>query len=367
MSPIKIGILIGFILLTLIGTTAFSQTRTTSLIVDHTYTDPDLLSTEQIDAIQAHFRIHYAHTSHGSQITEGLERIANTKPQYNVAIYYSSLPVQADALCIFDGQENETYITPDLYWEAPEGVQLTKNVLNHNQTINISMWAWCCQLEYYDATQVQLYLNTMTALEAAYPHVTFIYMTGNAQSESENRHQLNNLIRQYCQANKKVLFDFADLDCWYNGQQHRIYGVPCEHPHYNGDQAGHTTYESCENKGKAFWYLLAQLVQEQSAAVPQGEPALARQFELMPNYPNPFNPATTITYHLIHAGQVSLKIFNLQGQEILTLVHQFQSAGTKSIQWNGRNGRNQKVPSGVYIYQLQTGDCCQSKKMLLIQ
>jgi hypothetical protein len=55
------------------------------------------------------------------------------------------------------------------------------------------------------------------------------------------------------------LFDFADLDCWYNGQQHLVNGIPMEHPNFHGDEAGHTTYESCENKARAFWWLMARL------------------------------------------------------------------------------------------------------------
>ncbi len=59
--------------------------------------------------------------------------------------------------------------------------------------------------------------------------------------------------------NNKFLFDFADLDCWYNGEQYTENGIPMEHPHYHGDEAGHTTYTSCDNKGKAFWWLLARM------------------------------------------------------------------------------------------------------------
>ena len=65
--------------------------------------------------------------------------------------------------------------------------------------------------------------------------------------------------RQGCQNNGKVLFDFADIDCWYNGEQHTAGTPPMEHPQYNGDEAGHTTYESCENKGKAFWWMMARV------------------------------------------------------------------------------------------------------------
>ena len=99
----------------------------------------------------------------------------------------------------------------------------------------------------------------MAQLESEYPNITFVYMTGNAQSETQNRVDRNNQIRDYCRNNNKILFDFADLDCWYNGEQNVQNGIPVEHPHYNGDEAAHTTFESCENKATAYWWLLARI------------------------------------------------------------------------------------------------------------
>ena len=99
----------------------------------------------------------------------------------------------------------------------------------------------------------------MSKLEKEFPDITFVYMTGNAQNPDQNRLNRNNQIRQYCKSNNKVLFDFADLDCWYNGEQHKENNIPTEHPRYNGDEAGHTTYESCKKKGRAFWWMLARL------------------------------------------------------------------------------------------------------------
>ena len=76
----------------------------------------------------------------------------------------------------------------------------------------------------------------MGSLEAAYPNVTFVYFTGNAQSGIENRYLRNEQIRQNCRENNKWLFDFADIDCWYNGEQHTENGIPIEHPHYSNSE-----------------------------------------------------------------------------------------------------------------------------------
>ena len=85
------------------------------------------------------------------------------------------------------------------------------------------------------------------------------------------------------------------------------------------------------------------------------------------NYPNPFNPETSISYTLENPEYVSLKIFNMQGQLIKTLVNEKQNSGEYKIEWNGTNDSNVKVVSGVYIYQLNVGKDNFSKKMMLMK
>ncbi len=94
---------------------------------------------------------------------------------------------------------------------------------------------------------------------------------------------------------------------------------------------------------------------------------LPNAFILYDNYPNPFNPSTTIRYALPKAANVTLKIYDILGQEIRTLVNEVQSAGIKSIVWDGRNYSNQPASSGIYIYQLQAGNQGRTKKMILIE
>ena len=89
---------------------------------------------------------------------------------------------------------------------------------------------------------------------------------------------------------------------------------------------------------------------------------LPNEFILSQNYPNPFNPATTIRYTLPQAGEVTLKIFNLAGQEIATLVNRRQDAGAHTLHWNA-----EKFPSGVYTHRLQAGEFVETKKMILMR
>ena len=85
-------------------------------------------------------------------------------------------------------------------------------------------------------------------------------------------------------------------------------------------------------------------------------------FELLQNYPNPFNPVTTISYNLAQATDVELIIYNALGEEVETLVKDFQSAGWQYIRWNA--GTN---PSGIYFCNLRTRDGSTMRKMILIK
>ncbi len=91
--------------------------------------------------------------------------------------------------------------------------------------------------------------------------------------------------------------------------------------------------------------------------------------ELLPNFPNPFNPETTIEYHL--AGNVEhetkLIIFNLLGQKIRTLVHEVQSQGGYVVHWDGTDDHGQSVSSGIYVYHLTFDDFSQTRRMMLLK
>jgi len=246
-----------------------------AIIIDHTCTDLSEIPDEWIDAAQDYIKLHYAHTSHGGQLTTGLQRIENTDSNYSQARGSSYLPTEADALCIFDGQEHDTYITPEEYWDSEAGRQDAQDVIDHNPAINVSMWSWCCQLTDYSAEHVQTYLDAMDGFETSNPDVRFVYMTCNAQAtggSGYNRYLRNEQIRSWVRDHPeadRVLFDFADLDSWwYNSTagawEHAIYEysgteVPVEHPQFHGSQTGHTTYESCEQKGRAVWWMMVRL------------------------------------------------------------------------------------------------------------
>ena len=91
------------------------------------------------------------------------------------------------------------------------------------------------------------------------------------------------------------------------------------------------------------------------------------EFALDQNYPNPFNPETTIRYDLPESSHVVLKIFNILGEEVKTLVDAEQTAGIKTIIWNGKDKLGKDVSSGAYIYQMQAGGFTKVKKLTLLR
>ncbi|MDP2172561.1 MAG: M14 family zinc carboxypeptidase [Candidatus Cloacimonadaceae bacterium] len=88
---------------------------------------------------------------------------------------------------------------------------------------------------------------------------------------------------------------------------------------------------------------------------------------LYPNFPNPFNPETTIKYSLAAQTPVSLEIFNIRGQKVRSLVNSTMRAGNHSIVWNGRDDLGSSVSSGVYLYRMRAGDYDKTIKMMLMK
>lgn len=90
-------------------------------------------------------------------------------------------------------------------------------------------------------------------------------------------------------------------------------------------------------------------------------------FELAPNYPNPFNPETTIRYQVARSVKVNITIYNVLGQKVRTLVDASRPAGAHRIVWNGKDERGLGLPTGMYFYKMKAGEFVQVRKMLLLQ
>ncbi len=94
---------------------------------------------------------------------------------------------------------------------------------------------------------------------------------------------------------------------------------------------------------------------------------IADKFRLLPNYPNPFNPATTMQYYLPKETAVTLTIYDLRGHEVNRLVEQVQNRGYHTVLWSATNSMNLPVSAGIYLYQIKAGEFVQTRKMVLIK
>jgi parallel beta-helix repeat protein len=103
------------------------------------------------------------------------------------------------------------------------------------------------------------------------------------------------------------------------------------------------------------------------SAVDNKNNAIPKEFAVSQNYPNPFNPSTVINYALPKASLVSIKIYDVLGQEVKTLMNIERQAGNYTAQWNGDNNFGKPVSSGIYIYRVTAGQYVKSMKMILLK
>ncbi len=100
---------------------------------------------------------------------------------------------------------------------------------------------------------------------------------------------------------------------------------------------------------------------------PEEPPQLPNAMELMQNFPNPFNPTTSISYTISNNSIIQLVIYNIMGQEVRTLVNDQKEPGTYEVEWDGTNGSGTILSSGIYLYRLTSGSSTETKKMVLLR
>ena len=103
-----------------------------------------------------------------------------------------------------------------------------------------------------------------------------------------------------------------------------------------------------------------EVIAGQSAEIPA-------QYNISQNFPNPFNPTTSIVYQIPERSHVTIKIYNTVGQEVKVLVDEHKPAGFYTVGWNGLSHDGSKVGSGIYVYQIRAGDYAQTKKMAILR
>jgi hypothetical protein len=104
----------------------------------------------------------------------------------------------------------------------------------------------------------------------------------------------------------------------------------------------------------------------------EDDKSIVNEFNLEQNYPNPFNPSTSIKYQVSSISQVILKVYDVLGNEVTTLVNEEKSAGVYKVEFSAKGGSASggnayNLPSGIYFYKLQAGDFVEIKKMILLK
>ncbi|MBN2002702.1 MAG: DUF11 domain-containing protein [Anaerolineae bacterium] len=281
------------------------QARTAPLIIDNLDTDITIVPQQYIEAAKQQLHIGYGHTSHGSQISSGMNGLVDFANNGGLGL---ALPEDIFMTSSSGNQggtrlhfyEGDGYGDGDLDHDVgyyPDWVEETHAYLgavdgngrgNNHPEINVIMWSWCGQASgRTEETMRTTYLEPMTALEAEYPGITFVYMTGHSDGSGEegNLHLRNQQIRDYVIANNKVLFDFYRIElydpdgnyygdkavndeCYYdsdgNGSRDRNWASDWQEAHTEGVDwyscsCAHSQSLNCNRKAYAIWALWASL------------------------------------------------------------------------------------------------------------
>jgi hypothetical protein len=178
------------------------------MIIDHNCTKLSSIPAEYITAAKQTLHIAYGHTSHGSQLTTGMEGLVAFKGN----TYAWNNGGSGGALDLHDYAMSGDLGNPD----RTSWADRTRTYLNANPDVNVIIWSWCGQVSSATEADISTYLNLMSGLESDYPDVKFIYMTGHLDGTglTGNLHLRNEQIRKYCRDNERILFDFADIECY---------------------------------------------------------------------------------------------------------------------------------------------------------
>lgn len=388
------------LILTLIFLLPALTTIAQPITIDHTCTKFDSIPSAWIDSALTKLDIVYTHTSHGSQLTTGMNGLDDFKNDPRLDFARDG---EGGRLDLHDygcgdygawdlGNPNRTE------WE-----KATRKYLADYPKTNVVVWSWCGQVSSASEEDIKLYLNLMSGLETDFPDIQFVYMTGHViEGATGNNHTRNEQIRAFCRENEKVLYDFADIECYdpdgnYFGDKLCTDGCLYD---ANGDgnpwndganwavewQNAHTEgvdWYNCESahseplnanlKAYAAWWLWARLAGwDGKQPMPTGcaensDTGIPSDFHLAPNYPNPFNPNTTIEFQLGQPTEMRITIFDARGRIVRELAQGFYAAGRHQIIWNGRNDLGKPVVSGVYFYQVKTAQFKAVRKCLLVK
>ena len=272
------------------------------IIIDHNSINLSEIPIEWIDSAKAKLFIGYGHTSHGSQLTSGMNAIES---YYTDGTFNWSHSGGDGELHLFEGSGyDEGYLDHDVGYSGWD--DKTRVYLDSFPECNVIMWSWCGQVKNVNLSEH--YLLPMEQLEDEYPDVKFVYMTGHLEGKGPtgSLFEANQQIREYCNTNNKILFDFADIekynpDCDTNYQEYYC-DDHCDYVNPDGDpinwasnwlannpdheltqisqhcgSCAHSVSLNCVKKGIACWHLWAKLAGWNNNIIPVSQISITNE------------------------------------------------------------------------------------------
>jgi hypothetical protein len=355
-------------------------------IIDHTSTRIAQIPESVILAARQNLHIAYGHTSHGSQLTDGMTGMVTFMNGLGFTnnLYAWNNGGTSGALDLHD------YAMGGDVGYYPDWVNNTRDYLGTpnlstgrgtgaNDNVNVIIWSWCGQVDdkYAAGTLYSEYINPMAQLETDYPGIKFIYMTGHLDhSDDANNKAANQAIRNYCISNNKILYDFADIesynpdntffqyagdDCSYysaNGTLLGNWAIEWQNSHtINVDwydcSSAHSQALNANQKAYAAWWLWARLTGWVYS--PTGINEEEQNTINVSVFPNPSDGRFTVktTNYNIDA----IEIFNIIGSKVASRLYSEQPASAE-VDISG-------LVKGIYILKVKNGKKTYVEKILI--
>ncbi|NOQ23615.1 MAG: hypothetical protein GQ565_13330 [Candidatus Aegiribacteria sp.] len=365
-------------LLFLLSTQVLSQ----GIIIDHGSTDITQIPEFAINQAKSNLHIAYGHTSHGSQLTGGMNGLVGfanggglglTLPddifEWNNGGSGGALDLHNYAMSGDCGYYPAWYNNTIAYLDNPA-----------NSDVNVIIWSWCGQVASRTEQQmIDTYLDPMTALESLYPNVTFVYMTGhaNATGLTGNLHLRNQQIRNYCITNNKVLYDFYDIECYdpdgsYFGDKNvnddcsytgGNWAIEWQNTHVEGVDwyncsAAHTQPLNANRKAYAAWRLWAFLGGWQGTGIAEQE--TGDYFDMDISVVNPSRGTASISCLISEQLNVRIDVYSCDGRLVKTPFIGEMEAGNHELVLD-------ELQPGMYLVVMRADNCTLLDRLIILQ
>lgn len=358
-----------------------------ALIINHNHAKINLIPQSAIEAAKSSLHIAYGHTSHGSQLTEGMDGLvgfmnANGYPN-NLYAWSNggtngSLDLHDYAMAGDVGYYPEWMNNTRAYLGLPN--QFTGRGTGANADVNVIIWSWCGQVEekYASGALITEYFNPMQQLETEYFGIKFVYMTGHLDHWDDAMNKAaNQAVRDFCSANNKILYDFADIESYNPDMTHFPYSNDdCSYYDAAGNYLGNWALEwqdthqegvdwfncgaahswplNANQKAYAAWWLWARLAGwDQNISSIQGKDITTPLFV----HPNPATAYLVIQFHN-EVGPLTAEIFDARGRCIL---QEGFDAGSEHII------RFDRFKNGLYYLKVGDGQSFRTGKFIVQQ